>query len=204
MVQVAKKSNGREGYRKPDAKRDRLSFKLSADQLNLVKRHAFDESEVITDTQVSSELLHRILERLVKEDVSPRPDQSISIYPRVTGGFNLYLTPEVSDLIQTYWQGSGQATADLLITSGALLTPVQGIHSSDEALKLLQVFARQRVAVRDAIELLMQRSSRRTALKLLEELVYTEKVRAIDVQGRCPDKRIELPSGRRLAYIEIV
>jgi len=191
-----KKGNGRTGYRKPDAKRDRLSFKLSQDQLDMVQRHAFDEDEL------PSELVHRLLERLVAEDLHPT-GVLVDLYPRVTPSFSLRINPKVSELVQLYWQGSNQATADLLITFAASLDPVGAVTSPHQAFQLLQIFSGRRVPVDTAIANLLQRCSRATTLRLLDELIECKRIRAIDVQGRCPHKRIELPSGRRLAYIEL-
>lgn len=199
MVGVVKKSNGREGYRKPDAKRDRLGFKLSLDQLTLIEKHRFEG-------ELTSELLHRLLRRLstfIQYGNSIDWILTVEYYPRVSGGISLNLDPEVADLVAQNWKGSGQETADYLLTFAASFSPTFPITTADEAFNMLSQFQGQRIPVSDAIDTLAERCSRISTLQYLDDLIQDGRVRAIDVQGRCPVKRAQLPSGKRLAYIEL-
>jgi len=194
---VEKKYNGRTGYLKPDAKRDRIGFKLSPHQLQLISRHKLEGEKF-------SELINRLLERLADAtaaDREPRPIM-VDLAPRVTAKHHLRLTPKASALISDNFT-TPQETIDHLLSKAVNLPVVQPIHTAEEAIVLLSDFTGGRVEVDNVVARLMTRCSRAIGLQLLDVLIDTMAVRAIDVQGRSSLTRLELPSGRRLAWVEL-
>lgn len=191
------KKGGRPGYRKPDAKRDRISFKLSTHQLQLINRHKFEGEKF-------SELLNRLLERLADVfEYEPTPKRmEVDLSPRINPGQHLRLTPKASALVSNNFT-TPQETIDYLFSLAVCLPTVQPIHTAEDAIVLLSDFAGHRVGVDQVLDSLMTKCSRAIALQLLDVLIDTGKVSAIDIQGRSPLKRIELPSGRRLAWVEL-
>jgi hypothetical protein len=191
---ASRKRGGRPGYRKPDAKRDRLSFKLSIAQFEALSRHRFEGEKV-------GEALNRLLEMLANTPECDRKSVKLDLAPRIPISPGLRLSPVTAKVVESNWQGTPQATADYLLSQALALPKIEPTWSIEEM--LLASFQGRRVPAALVIGELMRQCSREKALQLIDELIENGKLRAIDVQGVSPVGRIQLSSGRRLAYLEL-
>jgi hypothetical protein len=191
---TSKKRGGRPGYRKPDAKRDRLSFKLSIAQFEELSRHWFEGEKV-------GEALNRLLEMLANTPECDRPSIELDLAPRIPISPGLRLSPTTAKVVESNWQGTPQATADYLLSQALALPVIEPIQSIEDT--VLNSLQGKRVPATLVVGELMRQCSREKALQLIDELIEKGKVRAIDVQGVSPVGRIQLSSGRRLAYLEL-
>jgi len=194
--QTVEKKGGRTGYRKPDAKRDRISFRMTTVQSEIVEQHRFEG-------EGDQQLFDRLFSRLAAIEVSPPPAVNhVRSNPRLQTVYCISLSNSTTNLVAENWQGKPQATADYLINWISRLPVTGAIKSPDEALIMLSIFRGRRVELADAMGVLTKQCSELNARQWLLDLIADRSVRAIDVgTGKGVSRRSI--NGKRVGYIEV-
>jgi hypothetical protein len=193
------------GYRKPNATRDRYTFKPTQALLDQLEPHRFEG-------ELSQPLYNRLLLQLagaIAAGNAPPPpptDHDVLLKPQT-----FWVRPAAQAFIQAQWQGEDwqypqrgekQRTIVHLLAWGALLSPVGAIVSASEALVLLSRWSGQRLEAARAIEVLTERCSESRAIGWLLELEAKGLVNLAQAMYK-PGSKERLFGDRRVSYVEV-
>ena len=195
--QTVEKKGGRTGYRKPDAKRDRISFRLPDSLVVPLEKHRYPEE----DTQ-------SFINRMVKRAIALSEDRDTSYHSveRTGQKVNFYsfrAEPVVLDYLNKLPGRSTQEKVERALSCSAALHHVIQVSSPVEALVAIKLSGLQgRIEVSQAIEVLVERCADSVARRLIKSLADQGLITLIQVSSNSQVERINI-GGTQYGYLEL-
>jgi hypothetical protein len=195
--QTVDKKGGRTGYRKLDAKRDRISFRLPDSLAAPLEKHRFPEE----DTQ-------SFINRMVKRAIESSEDcdtlcRSAEFTGQKVNFYSFRAEPVVSDYLNRLPGRSTQEKVECALSCSAALHHVTQVSSPVEALVAIKLSGLQgRVEVSQAIEVLVERCADSVARRLIKSLADQGLITLIQVSSNSQVERINI-GGTQYGYLEL-
>jgi len=164
---------GRTGYRDPNARRGRHTWRPTQSQLDLLEPHRFEG-------EAFQPFINRLLRRLAKAietgtaPVAKFESDDMKEKPR-----SFRADPTVEQLMQSHKQGNNQATIDYLLGWAISLPRASELQSADEVMGLLRSLNGDRHLTTEVMRMLCDHTTEARAKEWLWELFERGKIRLV-------------------------